>query len=126
MSPEEVMRVHATLRTAVRYAAALSMGMILFCGESFPEDQLSAGSTIGGCRNYISSSKNDLFLQGYCAGAVEALVEFAAGACAPKGATNMQSVRIVLQYIDARPTRMHENFNKIAADALRHTWPCSN
>src|SRR6516165_5144210 len=118
MSPEEVMRVHATLRTAVRYAAALSMGMILFCGESFPEDQLSASSTIGGCRNYISSSKNDLFLQGYCAGAVEA--------CAPKGATNMQSVRIVLQYIDARPTRMHENFNKIAADALRHTWPCSN
>jgi Rap1a immunity proteins len=118
--------MHTTLRTAARYAATLSLGVILFCGESFPEDPLSASSKIGGCRDYVSNSKNDLFLQGYCAGAVEALVEFAAGACAPKGATNMQSVRIVLQYIDARPARMHENFNKIAADALRQTWPCSN
>jgi hypothetical protein len=43
-----------------------------------------------------------------------------------KDATNMQGVRIVLQYIDARPARLHENFNKLAAEALRQAWPCSN
>jgi hypothetical protein len=112
--------------TATRYAAVLSMGLFLTCGEAATEDPFSAKSKIVGCRDYVSSSKDDLFLQGYCAGAVQALVEFAAGACAPKGATNMQGVRIVLQYIDARPARLHENFNKLAAEALRQIWPCSN
>jgi hypothetical protein len=58
--------------------------------------------------------------------AVQALVEFAAGACAPKSATNMQGVQIVVKYIDARLTRLHENFNKLAAEALRQAWPCTN
>jgi hypothetical protein len=120
------MRLRPTMLMAIRYAAVLSMGLFLTRGEAFAEDPLSANSNIIGCRNYISSSKDDLFFQGYCAGAVRALIEFAAGACAPKGATNMQGVRIVLQYIDARPTRLHENFNKLAAEALRQAWPCSN
>jgi len=111
--------------TAIQNAAVLSMGLFLTCGEVFAED-LSANSKIGGCHNYISGSKDDLLLQGYCAGAVQALVEFAAGACAPKGATNIQGVQIVVKYIDARPARLHENFNKLAAEALRQGWPCSN
>jgi len=120
------MRLRAMMHTAIRYAAVLSMGLLLICGEAFAEDPLSASSKIVGCRNYVASSSDDLFLQGYCAGAVQALVEFAAGACAPKGATNMQGVRIVVKYIDARPARLHENFNKLAAEALRNAWPCSN
>jgi hypothetical protein len=111
--------------TAIRYAAVLSMGLFLTCGEVFAED-LSANSKIVGCRNYVSSSQDDLLLQGYCAGAVQALVEFAAGACAPKGATNMQGVQIVLKYIDARSARLHESFNKLAAEALIQAWPCTN
>jgi len=120
------MRLRAMMLTAIRYAAVLSMGLFLTCGKVFAEDPLSADSKIVGCRNYVSSSKDDLFLQGHCAGAVQALVEFAAGACAPKRANNMQGVRIVVQYIDARPARLHENFNKLAAEALRQAWPCSN
>jgi hypothetical protein len=120
------MRLRAMMLTAMRYAAVLSMGLFLTCGEAFTEDPLSATSKIGGCRNYVASSNDDLFSQGYCAGAVQALVEFAAGACAPKSATNMQGVQIVVKYIDARPTNLHENFNKLAAEALRKTWPCTN
>jgi hypothetical protein len=120
------MRLLAMMLKAIRYAAVLTTGLFITCGEAFAEEPLSASSNIVGCRNYISNSKDDLFLQGYCAGSVQALVEFAAGACAPKGATKMQGVRIVLQYIDARPARLHENFNKLAAEALRQAWPCSN
>lgn len=120
------MRLLAMMPPAIRYAAMLSTGLFLTCGEAFAEDPLSASSNIVGCRNYISNSKDDLFLQGYCAGSVQALVEFAAGACAPKGATNMQGVQIVVKYIDARPARLQENFNKLAAEALRQAWPCSN
>jgi hypothetical protein len=111
----------------MRYAAVLSMGLFLTCGEAFADDPLTANSKIVGCRKYVAGSNDDdVFLQGYCAGAVQALVEFAAGACAPKGATNMQGVQIVVKYIDARPARLQENFNKLAAEALRQAWPCSN
>jgi hypothetical protein len=120
------MRLGAMMLTAIRYAAVLSTGLFLTCGEALAEDPLNTNSKIVGCRNYVSSSDDNLFLQGYCAGAVQALVEFAAGACAPKSATNIQGVQIVLQYINARPTRLHENFNKLAAEALRQAWPCSN
>ena len=122
---EAAVRLRAMTLAAIGYATVLSMGLFLTCEEVFAED-LSASSRIVGCRNYVSSSKDDLLLQGYCAGAVQALVEFAAGACAPKGATNMQGVQIVVKYIDARPARLHENFNKLAAESLRQAWPCSN
>jgi hypothetical protein len=96
------MRLLAMMLMAIRYAAVLSTGLFFTCGEASAEDPLSANSNIVGCRNYVSSSKDD------------------------KGATNMQGVRIVLQYIDARPARLNENFNKLAAEALRQAWPCSN
>ncbi|MGE5304950.1 MAG: Rap1a/Tai family immunity protein [Alphaproteobacteria bacterium] len=120
------MRLRPKMLVAMQFAAVLSMGLFFTCGEGFAENPLSANSKIGGCRNYVANSGDDLFSQGYCAGAVEALVEFAAGACAPKTATNMQSVQIVVKYIDARPVRLHESFNKLAAEALRQAWPCTN
>ena len=120
------MRLRAMMLVAIRFAAALSIGLFLTCGEAFAEDPLNADLKIVGCRNYVASSNDDLFSQGYCAGAVQALVEFAAGACAPKSATKMQGVQIVVKYIDARPTRLRENFNKLAAEALRQAWPCTN
>ena len=120
------MRLRAMMLMAMRYAAVLSMGLFLTCGEALAEDPLNADSKIAGCRNFVGSSNDDLFSQGYCAGAVQALVEFAAGACAPKSATNMQGVQIVVKYIEARPTRLRENFNKLAAEALRIAWPCTN
>lgn len=120
------MRLHAKTLVAMRFAAVLSMVLFLTCGKGHAGDPLSADSKIGGCRNYVANSSDDFFSQGYCAGAVQALVEFAAGACAPKNATNMQGVQIVVKYIDARPARLHESFNKLAAEALRQVWPCTN
>jgi Rap1a immunity proteins len=35
-----------------------------------------------------------------------------------------QRVRVVIQYIDSRPERPHENFFDLAAEALRAAWPC--
>jgi hypothetical protein len=31
----------------------------------------------------------------------------------------------VVQYIDAQPARIHEDFNRFAVEALRANWPCS-
>jgi hypothetical protein len=42
----------------------------------------------------------------------------------PGGANYEQMVRVVIAYIEARPSRMHENFDLLALEALRTTWPC--
>jgi hypothetical protein len=44
--------------------------------------------------------------------------------CIPQNATNSQMVRVVIQYIDQRPQRMHEHFTALAYEALRTAWPC--
>jgi hypothetical protein len=48
------------------------------------------------------------------------------GLCAdiPAMVTNLQNVRVVDRYIEARPNRMHETFLTVAADALMDAWPC--
>ena len=43
--------------------------------------------------------------------------------CIPKGVTTNQITRVVIQYIDQRPARMHEGFMWLAAEAIRETWP---
>jgi len=38
--------------------------------------------------------------------------------CPPNGVTTVQSVAVVVKYIEARPQRMHEPFGKLALEAL--------
>jgi hypothetical protein len=45
--------------------------------------------------------------------------------CPPKGSDRAQSIRVVVQYIDSRPARLHENFPDLAQEALRAAWPCN-
>jgi Rap1a immunity proteins len=56
---------------------------------------------------------------GVCDGVVNALSSYALGVCPPPHATLDQAVRTVSQYIDARPERLHEEFNRLAVEALR-------
>jgi hypothetical protein len=42
----------------------------------------------------------------------------------PNGVTVHQEVKVVVTYIEAQPTRMHEEFYLLALDALVAAWPC--
>jgi hypothetical protein len=42
----------------------------------------------------------------------------------PEGVTFGQQARVVVRYIEARPARMREPFDRLAAEALRTAWPC--
>jgi hypothetical protein len=42
----------------------------------------------------------------------------------PAGVTNVQRVQVVVAYIEAQPARMHEDFQLLALEALRTSWPC--
>ena len=61
---------------------------------------------------------------GVCAGAVIAVIRIDRNICGPRGSDVDQAVRVVVQYIDSRPTRLHEDFSDLAAEALRAAWSC--
>jgi hypothetical protein len=44
--------------------------------------------------------------------------------CRPREVTLGQIVRVVVQYIDSRPARMHEDFRVLAFEAMKAAWPC--
>jgi hypothetical protein len=66
------------------------------------------------------------FYSGLCMGLIAGVHYIDAKSCAPDNATNNQLMRVVLAYIEVRPQRMNEEFMKLAVEALRSAWPCSN
>jgi len=44
--------------------------------------------------------------------------------CSPHGVTLIEAVRVVVDFISARPERMDERFSTLALEALHNTWPC--
>ena len=108
------------------YIAAL----LLSGGIAFPQPSVSAANlNMAGCRNFIQSQmppsnyRSD-FEMGECLGVARGVSYADPEICRPASATHEQMIRVVVQYIDSRPARMHENFMKLVAEALRAAWPC--
>ncbi len=116
---------------------ALIVAMIFSCGTAVAEpDQTSADYMMPGCRDVAaliafsdSESEENVSRMSLCIGIVTGLSYMGPryGICLPAGTTSRQAVRALVQYIDGQsPERMHENFNSLAVEALRETWPCGN
>ena len=86
----------------------------------------SANSLIPSCRAFAdeNSSSKTPFDDGFCGGVVVGLAYADPTICVPKGLAYRQSVRVVIQYIEERPSRMHESFVELATEALRSAWRC--
>jgi Rap1a immunity proteins len=108
-----------------------AIALVLFATAAGAQDFNSANYRMEGCRAALADRAT--YNTGYCLGLVDGIVfgEFghdtycfppisAAGA----GVTLKQIVRVVVAYIDARPARMHEDFRKLALEALVDAWPC--
>ena len=106
--------------------SALIAAMMLNYEASLAADVSTANYVMAGCRGFLQTPIQTRLEAGYCAGAVRALVYAAPGVCAPPYGTNEQGVRVVVQYIDSRPARLHENFMDLALEALKAAWPCKN
>jgi len=87
------------------------------------EDMNDANSILPGCKG---TRGTQMWEQGRCAGFIEGLRYGLGGRdfCPPNGVTTVQSVAVVVKYIEARPQRMHEPFGKLAFEALTAAWPC--
>jgi hypothetical protein len=91
---------------------------------SRPED--AAAFVIPSCRESAKpGSISDAFGQGMCIGLLKGLYYLSSDACIPPAITIGAVARIVVKYIDDRPTRMHEDFRELALEALKTAWPCS-
>jgi hypothetical protein len=94
-------------------------------------DIVSANSLLPGCKGYLNREStptttiNGASKAGACAGFVLG-VGWAGSSivCLPQGVTPSQMVAVVVKYIEARPERMHEQFGKLALEALTAAWPC--
>jgi hypothetical protein len=68
----------------------------------------------------------EAFKQGDCIGPMTGILDTAVrfdAFCAPRGVTMGQVLRSVVQFIDARPVRVHERSTWLALEALTATWP---
>jgi hypothetical protein len=91
---------------------------------SRPED--AAAFVIPSCRESAEpGSISEAFEQGMCIGLLKGLYYLSSDACIPPAITIGAVARIVVKYIDHRPTRMHEDFRELALEALKAAWPCS-
>ena len=101
---------------------ALVAATLLSCGASFAEDLDLANYLMPACRSLVAAVNYDqaAFLMGRCVGTVETIAAHV-DVCSPPGVT---SGSVVVKYIDDRPERMHENFRRLALEALQSAWPC--
>ena len=134
-SPEgetPMVRTRLPLRSAITLIAV----MIFNCGVAVAEpNQTSADYIMPGCRDAASpitfsnvgESEEEVSRMSFCAGIVIGLsfMGQSYGICVPAGTTAQQAASIVVQYIDGQPARIHEDFNRLAVEALRANWPCS-
>lgn len=105
---------------------ALVTSLMLSGGSAFAEYSLSANGVMPGCRGLMAGGDTAYVSHGRCVGLIEGVLYRSREReiCAPAEVTNGQLVRVVMQYIDASPARMHEDFRKLAVEAMRAAWPC--
>jgi hypothetical protein len=99
--------------------------LMLGGGAAYAADIKSANVMMPHCHDAISSEAGDRFAAGLCLGTIVGIEYLRKrGHCAPQGVTQGQLLQVVVQYIDARPARMHEDFKQLALEALTAAWPC--
>ena len=123
-------RVALTLGTAVLATAVLGASGALVmtataAGPAASSRMFSADFYLGGCKDFVAGKSN--FFAGRCVGAVEVLDALNADTklfCPPDNTDNLQRVRTIVTYIEARPDRKNEDFRLLANEAMAKAWPC--
>jgi hypothetical protein len=93
-------------------------------GEALAEQNpYSAKYVMPGCRAFMKGVSLNNFKQGWCGGLITGLAQMHRR-CMPPQLTKRQLARGIVQYVNARPARMHEDFRILAAEAMQAAWPC--
>jgi Rap1a immunity proteins len=114
----------STARLAFAIAVAL-FGLALLAdhavaaGPAATSRMFSADFYLSGCKDFVAGRSN--FFAGRCVGAVEVLDALNSDTkrfCPPDNVDNLQRVRTIVSYIEARPDRKNEDFRLLANEAM--------
>jgi hypothetical protein len=104
----------------------LITALTLNCGAAFAAEVGSADFIMPSCRAALGLQTDGPPNAGLCIGLIDGLGYQRPGICIPNGVSLSQGVKVVVQYIDNHPARLHERFEKLALEALLAAWPCTN
>src|SRR5713101_7275560 len=110
-----------TLRGVVLVATLMLSQQGVALAEQNP---YSANYVMPGCRAFMKGVSLNSFKQGWCGGLITGLAQMYRR-CMPPELTQRQLARGIVQYIDARPARMREDFRNLAVEAMQAAWPCN-
>lgn len=113
----------AWLRPALTTLVAL--GSTAHAGPQAVPRAYQAGFYLSGCKDFLAGKID--FLSGRCVGAVEVIDDLGSGTklfCPPEATNNLERVRVIVAYIEARPERMKDGFGLLANEAMAKAWPC--
>ena len=114
--------------TTARFAFAIALVLFGLKAEAGPDASarvFTADFYLNGCRDFVAGKVN--FFAGRCVGAVEVLDALNSDTklfCPPDNTDNLQRVRAIVSYIEARPGRKNEDFRLLANEAMAKAWPC--
>jgi Rap1a immunity proteins len=112
----------------LRLASAALVALMLSPVTARPQAvsrSYSADFYVEGCKDFLAGRTS--FFGGRCVGAVEvldALNDDTKLFCSPEGATNLQRVQVIVDYIEKRPDRKNADFRLVANQAMAKAWPC--
>jgi hypothetical protein len=106
------------------------LGAVLLCGSGpalAVENHTTANDLMAGCRALYDDtgaklSQERLVDAAECLGILVAVMRLMT--CAADGVSYAQGARVLVAYLDARPTRLHERLPDLAKEALVAAWPC--
>ena len=92
-------------------------------------DLNSANYIMPGCRAVLEpdppKDMNAKFISVQCKAIIRGLIyASSSNICPPQSDKTNEDIRVVVEYIDDQPARLHEQFFVLALEALRAAWPC--
>ncbi|WP_262273058.1 MULTISPECIES: Rap1a/Tai family immunity protein [Microvirga] len=113
---------------------AIAALLLCFSTSAHAQDsQFTGNSMYKPCADALQdNASTQIFRQGQCNGIVTSIYYFGENLspsrrfCSPEGASSIQALRIVVNYMQANPARLHLPLFVLVTDALRAAWPCQN
>ena len=111
----------------------LAASAICFSSPAASQNIDALNVTLPNCKAWLDhfdhkgssdGSRMDGVNQGRCIGIVEGLFAAAGDICAPNGINLVQTVRLVVSYIEGLPEPRLDNFKALALEGMRKAWPC--
>jgi hypothetical protein len=123
---------------SVAIAALLNCPALIVSAAAQPatKGDASANAMFRGCKAFVEGRATDAQLYGlgnFCAGIVMGLASVGQDLsrpewqfCAPATTDAQQLARVVVDFIEAHPDRMREDFKRLTMEAFHNAWPCES